>query len=163
MRQFSTLVQERFAKLIEEGVLAWCVAIEAAPAQAFYLTTHRQSVTFSSQAWNPWPMKLGRFHDSGTGDLPTTELTISNIGRLAMPYLEARSWDEGDVQIILVFAEEADAIPIALRMRFAILAASAKQDAITLTLGQPSFWSRQFPGRRYIRDAGFPGILRNVS
>lgn len=150
-------------RLLDEKALAWLAMLEANPGEAFYLTSHRDAIDYGGRTWQPWPMRFEVLSDDGEGNLPTTTLTLANVGRVAMPYLEARGWDEGDVVLQLVYAPAPAALPINLRVRFQILSASANWEAVTLRLGQPNFFNRQYPAERFIRDAGYPGIRRNLS
>ncbi len=55
------------------------------------------------------------------------------------------------------------AIPLGVRLDYVIQGASANDEAVTLNLGQPNFMTKEFPAKRYLRNQGFPGLLRNAS
>lgn len=162
MRTLDSNFWTRLVELLDEGTLAWAIAIELTNAQAFYLTNASKVIRFRDLSWFPYPMKIEGFPGSGDGDLPGTNLSLTNIGRIPMPYLEDvnRPWDQARVIFLLVYVPE-PSIDIGFRLDYAVQAAAATHETVTLNLGQPNFFRRNFPGRRYLRDTGFPGIPRN--
>lgn len=163
MRQLTTQAWADLRRLLSEEAIVWCVAIEVANGAAHYLTTHRRPLTYAGRTWQPWPMQIGLMTADGEGDLARTDLTVANIGREIVRYLEAFGWEDGDVRLRLVNVSSPDAVDYGFEIRYSILGAAATRKAATLSLGQDNFYSRQFPHRRFIRDEGFPGIQRNAS
>ena len=149
--------------LIEDGTLSWCVAIEVAAGTAFYLTNHPKDIYFRGITWFAYPMEIGDQHDNGQGDLTSTTVTLSNVGRLPMSHLELGAWDQGKTTLLICFVNDPDGVDIPIRLQYSITGAAANHDSVTLSLAQPNYLERPFPGSRYIRDQGFPGIVRNVA
>jgi len=149
------------AKLLDDGVVTFAVAIGLSSSEALYLTPNAEPFEHQGRTFHPYPMSLADFEDSGDGDLPSTSITLTNVGRLPMPYLEAMDWDQAPVTIYFVYAKDTS-IDFGIRLDFAVQSAVATHTDVTLSLGQPNYFDKKFPGRRFLRAAGFPGIPRNV-
>lgn len=162
MRTLPAATWGRLLPLLDEGVFAWTVMLQVDALSALYLTTHQTALSYRGETWSPWPMEVGPFTDAD-GDLSSSSISLSNVGRVAMPYLEARTWRGRRATLQLVAADAPDALPAVLRLDFSILGATATRSTVTLSLGQANFLSRQYPGRRFIRAQGFPGIIRNIA
>lgn len=146
-------------RLLDEGVVAWVVAIELRSGLAFYLTPNREPIQHAGLTWLPFALKFGRTDDSGSGDLPSSTMTLSNVGRLAMPYLEGDSWDQATVMRRLVWLAEPE-LETGLVVEHVVQGATATHESVTLALGQPNYFERPFPPGRFLRSAGFAGIPR---
>jgi uncharacterized protein DUF1833 len=159
MRTVPTAIYERLDALLDAGVLTWVVAVELTTGQAFYLTPNSEPVAYKGNTYLPFPMELGEFPDSAEGNLPRTQLAITNVGRLAMPYLEGSGWDQARVVFQLVYLPM-PTTDIGLRLDYTVQGAVATHETVTLPLGQPNFFDRPFPPHRFLRSAGYPGIPR---
>lgn len=160
MRTIPQDLYTRLDALLEAGVLTWCVAIELGNGAAFYLTPHNQPVAYKGITWLPFPLRLGDFQDSGEGDLPSTSLSLSNIGRICMPYLEGDVWDQAHVRIELVYLPD-PTLEVGLRFDHVTQGAVATHENVTLSLAQPNYFAISYPPRRFLRSELFPGIIRN--
>lgn len=149
-------------RLIDAGVLAWAITIELTrgPAEALYLTNANRSFDRNGRTYLPFPVKLAEIADSGEGDLPTTVLTLSNVGRYPMPYVEARRFDQA--RVILELAYLPDLTINVLRIDAYGQSATATPEAVNINLGSPNLFEQLYPGRRWIRAEAFPGIPRNL-
>lgn len=161
MRDFPTNLRDHLDRLIDDGTLAWVVAIEVKPGFAFFLTNNPTDIWYASATWQSFPIEFGDAKESGEGDLAASSITVSNIGNLPMPYLEAGDWDQGIVWRRLVWVADPDGTPIDFEQFYRMEGASATFNAVTVNLSAPNYLDRPFPGRKYIRDQGYPGILRN--
>ena len=170
MRTLHADIKTPLNALFQSKALVWLIAIELkGPSnQAFYLTNHSKHVTTNlpdangiraKRTWMAYPMEIGEFPDSGTGDLPRTTLALANSPGFIMPILESGAWDQARVTFILVWLQDLS-LDIGLRIPFAIQGVVAKDDVITLSLGPANFFDRPFPPQRYIRSDGFPAIPR---
>jgi hypothetical protein len=157
------LARRHLSRLRDQGNFVWCIAIEVSPGKAFYLTEHDQPIDYLGRTWIPFPLKIEEQKESGEGDLTTTSLTLSNIGRLPMQYLEEDQWDQGSVTGLQVYAPQPAAIEIPRRWRYYINGVTATHQSITLHLGQRNALTRPYPAKRYLRDEGFPSILRSLT
>ncbi|MEE9609549.1 MAG: hypothetical protein V3U03_17565 [Myxococcota bacterium] len=161
MRTIPSEFYKRLDALLDEGVLCWVEAIELTTGQTFYLTTNSESVIHGGRRWLPFPMQIGDFEDSGEGNLPSTTLSLTNVGRLPMVHLEAGGWDQARVVSKLILVDSPD-LEIGVRFDLTVQAAVATHETVTLHLGQPNFFERRFPSRRFLRSELFPGIPRNI-
>lgn len=152
--------RKKLAKLRDAGPFVWCRCIEVSATEAFYLTEHDEVIDHLGIEWWPYPMKMDEQRQSGEGDLTTALLTLSNVGRLPMQYLEEFGWDQGAVTELLVYAPSPAAIIVPYNVRSYINAVSADFESVSLNLGQRNAFGRPFPPQSYIRDKGYPGILR---
>lgn len=159
MRTIPAAIYEHLDALMTSGVLAWAVAIELTTGGAFYLTPNNEPFTYRGRTWLPFPLNFGDIEDSGEGDMPTSTLTLSNVGRVAMPYLEGVGWDQARVLRRLVFMPDPTA-EIGLEIDLTVQGAVATDEAITMSLGQPNFFDRPIPPGRFVRSVGFPSIPR---
>jgi hypothetical protein len=162
MLELNPAAYAHLSRLLDEGVFAWAIAIEASPGSAFYVTNNPEDIDFAGHTWQSFPLELGIQNKDGEGDLTTTTLSLTNIGKLVMDYLESRAWDQGRVNVRLVYVPAPDELPVGLDLDYRIQGAAATFTTITLNLGQPNFFGRQYPAKRFVRDAGYPGIPRNV-
>lgn len=163
MRQYTADTWASLLKLVDSGVFAWLVLLEAETRSAFFLTGNTEAISYAGKTWQPFPLTVGVVRDAGRGDVPSWSVSLSNIGRLPMPYLESRAWDQGQAQVFLVAAANPDATGALLRGRFRIQGATATHETVTISSGHPNFFAKPFPARRYVRKDGFPGIVRNAS
>ena len=162
MRTIPLDFYKRLDALLDTGVLTWVVAIEMTTGVAFYLTTSNEPVRHLNLTWIPFPMKVGNFVDSGEGDLPSSTLTLTNVGRIPMRYLEGSGWDQAIVIEKLVLTVDTQ-LETGLRFDYVVQAAVATAKVVTLHLGQPNFFSRLYPPQRFLRSELFPGNPRNVN
>lgn len=151
---------EQLDTLIHAGVLCWALTIELNNAEALYLTNNNRAFERHGQTYLPFPFKVGAIADSGDGDLPTTTLTLSNVGRFPMPYLEGGRFD--GARVILEIAYLPDLTIDILELEAFGQHATATEEAVTVTLGQPNWFERLYPGIRWLRTERFPGIPRNI-
>ena len=89
--------------LIDSGELTWAVTIELTFGEAIYLTSSNRAFERNGQTYQPFPLKVGALTDSGDGDLPKSSLTLTNVGRFPMPFLEANRFDQSRVIMELVY------------------------------------------------------------
>lgn len=157
MRTISTDMLPSLEALLDSGPLIWLAIIEVRPGAAFYLANASEPIEHRGQTWTPWPLEFDGVIDDGDGNLRGVTLTLSNVGRVAMTHLERGEWIGRQVLIGLAAADQLD-VELPLFFDFEIEQASATDQSVTLTLGQPSFFDRPFPPRKVSRDDGFPGI-----
>lgn len=160
MRTLDPGIFRRIDRLIDAGVMAWAITIELKIGQALYLTNSNAVIYRNAQVYQPFPLKVGEISDSGDGDLPTFTITLSNVGRFPMPYLESRAtWDQATTYLELVYVPQPEAL--VLQIEGSIQAATASSASVSLSIAAPNFYDRPFPGLRWIRSDGNPGIPKN--
>ena len=162
---FTKEIYERLDKLLDFSLFAWLMVIEMGDDTAFYLTANNESILHDGHTYQPYPMKLGPFGDSGEGNLPTTTVTLSNIGTIVTKHLEDDLWDQAPVFLLLIY--KGDGTPgeksvELLRWEFTLQAASTTHKNATLVLGQPNYLDTPFPPHRFLRETIFKAIPRNI-
>ena len=160
MRTIPADFWDKLDRLMDAGELVWAVTIELTFNQGIYITNANRAFERNSQTYQPFPLKVGALTDSGDGDLPTSTLTLTNVGRFPMPFLEANRFDQA--RIIMELAYMPDQSLDILRLHAIAQSATSTEEAVTLALGQPDWFSRLYPGIRWIRSERFPGIPRNI-
>lgn len=161
MRQYPSESERLLSRLFDPTMTAWLAMIEAAPGEVFMITSHEEDVVFEEILWQSVPMKLERLEDNGKGDLPSTTLTITNVGGLAMPYLERGEWRQGLVLVLLVFIDRPDLPPL-MELAFRLQGAAVTHEKVSLVIGQSDIHDQQFPRERFLR-ARYPGIPQNAN
>lgn len=159
MRTIPATIWSDLNKLLSNKSVFWLAAIEAAPGSAFYLADSIESVVHKSRTWRPWPLRVSVIEQNAEADLRQTTLTVSNIHRILMPYLEAGSWKGGACSLLLAWSGDLT-IETGFQLDYEMQAVVAKGDAVSISLGHPNYLDRQFPGERYIRGEKFPAIPR---
>lgn len=160
MRTIPAGFYEKLDLLVDQGVIVWALTIEFSNGEALYLTNNNRAFERNLQTYQPFPFKIGSLSDSGDGDLPQASLTLTNVGRFPMPYLEANRFDQA--RVIMELAYLPDLSLDVLRLDAFAQNATATDQAVTIQLGQPDWFSRKYPGVRWIRSEKFPGIPRNL-
>lgn len=162
MKSLPVAYYDRIDKLLDDGVLAWVVAINLTDGTSFYLTTNDKHLVYAGQTWEPFPMKIGEQPDSGEGNLVSSTLTLSNVGRIPMPFLEREVWDQAVVELQIVFVPLLTT-QLGLSAVTRIQSATATHEAVTLNLGRPNWAARPYPVSKFIAAERFPGIPRNAN
>ena len=160
MRTIPAGFYEKLDRLMDSCVIVWALTIEFNLSEALYLTNGNRSFERNGRTYQAFPFKISSLADSGDGDLPSASLTLSNVGRFPMPYLEANRFDQA--RVIMELAYLPDLTLDILRLDAYAQSATATEDTVTIQLGQPDWFSRKYPGIRWIRDERFPGIPRNI-
>lgn len=150
-------------RMISRGVIAWCMELEAERGSAFHLTTNSAPITLGGVEYIPFDFRVGDLPSGGDGDLTETTITMANVGRIAMAYLESFAFDQGRITLTLVILPPNDS-PVTTQVvyRYAIQTATATHTTITITAGQPNYMERPFPPERYIRSSKFPALPRRI-
>lgn len=166
MKQLGADIYASLDPLLKADVAVWCIALVLNDGSTLYLTTDNQPLEHDGHHWLPFPMDVGAIPDSGEGDLPTAQLSLTNVGRVPMLYLEAGVWDQALVverAVIRDLARFEDAQGLIVEIPLRMQGAEATHETVTLALGQPNLLQRPYPVARYIRDEKYPGIPPNAN
>lgn len=159
MRDIDGNIIASMETLLTSDVIVWVVALTFLDGTALYLTPNKEPVTYLGFEYSPANMELPDFDDSGDGDLPSATMTIENVGRVAMQYLESsnRPWDQA--KVIFQLAKTTDpSRNTKVRFELFIQSATANDKVVSLSLGTANWFDRLFPGDHYLRDTNAPGI-----
>lgn len=140
------------ALVIEKNKLAstapWVVLLDVVMLDetALYVTNNTEEVTFQGQLYTPFPFEIDMLDQDSKGNIPSLQITISNVTRYFQYWLESTSGMVGaTVLITVVHMENLTEDYSELQMSFDVIAASADAKLITFTLGAPNPLRRQFP------------------
>lgn len=145
---------------------AWCLTIPVAQdGQTIDLvlavTTHNEPITIGGTTWKPYPMKLSAIGEDQSGNLPVTQLSISNVSRMLLPYFHPTN-DDGagrggmSGRVVSSFmCRVADPTEHTEDYNFVVRSSGADLDTITLRLEPPSWWEKELPQQRFN-----PGLCR---
>lgn len=119
----------------------------------FYLVNNTEDITFNSQLYTAVPFQIEPTKQSGTGEIPTVTLRVSNVSRLMQGYLEAASGGvDSTVLVRVVNAALLTENYSELEMTFNILSTDTDAYWVTFTLGMPNPLRKRFPLYRYIAE-----------
>ena len=83
----------KIAKNLIASDKAWIVLFEISVSdiEIFRLTNNEEAVTFNSLVYSPFPIMMETMEESGQGDLPYINVTVSNVERVLNNYMEQRN------------------------------------------------------------------------
>ncbi len=119
-------------RLIDAGVLCWAVTIELATT-AIYVTNAKHAITRNSQTYLPIPFTVSPMSDSADGNLPSSSLVVTNVGRWPMPILESRAYNEAPVLVESHYEPKPNANLFSFKTE--IRSAVASDPSVTFDLG----------------------------
>lgn len=142
------------AKNLVASDSAWIVLFEISVSdiEALRITNNEEAVTFNSNIYSPFPIMMESMEESGKGDLPYINVTVSNVERVLTDYMEQRNGLlDRAVTMKLVnesnLADEAASITINLVIR----EVTVTENAITFRLSHHPFFQVQMPHQRFYR------------
>lgn len=117
----------------------------------YYLVRNTEDITYNSRTYTAVPFELGVHTEDGTGQIPTIQLSISNVSRVFQAYLEEYEGAlESTVKIRVVSTDNLTEDYSELELDFDIMSSSATSDTIVFELGAPNPMRRRFPLDRFI-------------
>lgn len=147
------------ALILEKNKIAspnpWLVTLDITLTDntKFYLVNNTEDITFNSQVYTAVPFQIEPARQSGTGEIPTVTLRVSNVTRLMQGYLEATSGGVDSTVLVRVVNAALLAENYAeLELSFAILTTETDAYWVTFTLGMPNPLRKRFPLYRYIAE-----------
>lgn len=130
----------------------WLMELNVDGANAFRIAcNYDASVTFNGYTWTPYEVSISDQRDDADGRINEVDVSIANVGLLAMDYAELGNIFNNACKLILVH-EESLADPTAkLESRVRVQGISGDQMTATLTLGLESPMGLPFPLERFFR------------
>jgi len=124
--------------------------IQINDTDALYLTNHSEKIAYDGHEYSPFPIQIGESKENSRGNLETLTLTVSNIDRSVMAYLELNDALLGnEVRIYLVNRiDTTQAIDLG---NYQIVEVTADQELANITLGHYNFFGLKFPRNRFIK------------
>lgn len=145
----SVLVSEK-NKLFTSTV--WIVLLDITLDSTVYrFCSNNEDVTFDGETYNSFPFDLEPTSESGSGEIPTVTLRVSNVTQIIHAYLEQLNGAVGATVIIrVVNSAYLSENYSELEFNFSILSVSANDEWLTFTLGAENPLRRRFPPYRFI-------------
>lgn len=116
----------------------------------FYFVRNLEEITYGGNVYDPLPFSLDPVRIGGD-NLPTAELSLSNVERMAESWIRKGDGFLGETATLkIIWAGDLTEDP-AWEASFKVMKAAANKEAVTLTLGMESPYLRSFPRYRYSR------------
>jgi len=136
------------------GQWLWLYEIEVPtdPPTRYRFTRNPEAVTFRTNVYSPFPITHSVVKETDAGDLPTINLTVSNVSREIIGALELHGGlIDQPVRILLTHQEMLLTAKAVIEHDFKILSTTATEEAVTANLGDISLYETFFPGQRMMR------------
>ena len=138
----------------------WLYEIEVptTPPTRYRLTSHAESVDFgidsagAALTYSPFPITHSGSEESAEGDLPTVNLSISNVSRELSSIIETHDGMVGQPVTIMLthLADLGSGSPMA-KDEFTIETLELSESVIAVRLGRYDLYAVQFPNQRALR------------
>jgi len=112
-----------------------------------YVTNHSETVTYDGLDYEPAPIVIGDMNEDGKGNLESISLSVSNVNRTAIAYVEQYDLQGNDVVIKLM--NHSDNTVVIEMGTYQIMEITADQRAVNFILGHYNFFKLTFPSNRY--------------
>lgn len=149
------------------------VTLPTTPKVVYRIANFDRAVSFDQTSagaaltYSPFPVAVGDFTDTKSGDLPQVQVGISNVTRELSTNVDQYLGLTGEtVRILTVNGAALGDNQARLLFVGKIIACEADEKTILFTLGQPSLTRAAFPARRYLTkcsvvrfgdaDCGYP-------
>lgn len=151
MKTLSSTLSKQKNKLHTDKAWAHLFIVQITSTEALYLTNHSEQIAYDSHLYKPFPVSVGDIVEDSKGNLSSIPLTVSNINRMMMAYMETEDALLGnEVKIYLV--NKVDTSVVINLGTYEILEASADQNVASFILGHYNFFILNFPRNRFIRS-----------
>lgn len=132
---------------------SWLLLLDITLTSGLVLNLVRNTVniTWQGTEYTAFPFEVDAVSNSGKGELPTVQLSLSNVTRIIQGYLEPLDGAVGStIDMHVVNSEYLDEDSSSMDMSFVVLSVTMSVTKIVFTLGAPSPLRRRFPLIRYI-------------
>jgi lambda family phage minor tail protein L len=117
------------------------------------LVRNTENITWKGTEYTAFPFELEAIANSGKGELPLVQLSVSNVTRIIQGYLEPLNGGVGSLVVFhVVNSEYLSEDSSALDMSFVVLSVNLSASWAVFSLGAPSPIRRRFPLIRYIAN-----------
>jgi hypothetical protein len=135
---------------------AWLFDIPLAVSDALHvraaITPYPEPLTHLGVTYLPWPAKLGTIEEDLEGNIPQLALTLSNHGRMLMPYFMPEDRATGPVgRDLVVRLLKVDDLTQSWRFVWRIANAAADSKQVTLRLEPENWFEIDVPQDRFQR------------
>ena len=133
---------------------AWIMLFEIAVSdvEVLRLTNNEEAVTFNSLVYSPFPIMMETMEESGQGDLPYINVTVSNVEQVLNEYLERQNGllDQAVTMKLINEANLADDAA-SITINLVIRETTVTETAVTFRLSHHPFFEIDMPHQRYYR------------
>ena len=132
---------------------AWIILIDINIGGGTILnyTTNNEIVTFGGLPYTPIPIEISATKENSRGEFPTITLSISNVTKVLLTYLETYNGLTGkEITIRVVNSAYLSADYTELEVIFIVLSTSVSSMWVSFQLGMPSPIRKRFPLERFM-------------
>jgi lambda family phage minor tail protein L len=136
------------------GQWVWLYEVEVPtdPPTRFRFVRTPEQITFRGNIYYPFPITHSPMKSTESGDLPSVNLTASNVSREVIATLEAHRGLIGQpARIILTNMVAIVTNQAVMEQDFRILTMTATEEACVAQLGDISLYENFFPGQRMMK------------
>jgi phage-related protein len=117
-----------------------------------YLVNNNENITVGGQEYTAFPFSIEPLNQSGDGQIPSLDISISNITKVIQGYIEELDGALGDTVVLTIRSVEYKELDHSeLAMTFDIIGVNCSDTTLTITLGAPNPLRKRFPPYRYLR------------
>ena len=117
-----------------------------------FLAGYTEEITWKGNTYYPFPIAHEPFSSDSEGNLPQTILMVSNVTREFTRYLQTSKGMEGRAVKIILIHKDVAALNQGLEFDFEVASSAADDQAITLNLQPPGYFSIGIPSEYYVRN-----------
>lgn len=150
MKTIAPSLKKQKNKLHITAPWVYLFIVQVSATDAMYITNHSESIGYDGHTYKPFPVEVGEITEDSKGNLESVTLSISNVNRMVMAYMEQHDALQGkDVWMFIVNrVDPTQCINLGV---YQIVEASADSNVATFVLGHYNFFALKFPRNRYIR------------
>ena len=157
IRDIPVVVLQEKNQLATLGRFIWLYEVDVPtdPVTRYRLVRSPESVSFRGQTYSPFPITHAASQLSSSGDLPSVQVTISNVSREIISTLENYEGLIGQpAKIILVHSLSLGPNGQSVAEEpFEIITSSADAASATFTLGSRDLWDMTIPASRIMKNS----------
>lgn len=117
------------------------------------ITPYPSSLVVGPTTFQPWPSAIGPIEDDIDGAHAQLAITLSNHGRVLMPYFRPGEQIEGPIgRNVTVRLVKVDQLSVAWMYAWRIAAIGADESRVTLRLEELNWWDLDVPQDRFSAD-----------
>lgn len=133
----------------------WVVLLEIQISQSLTirLAANNENITWNGQTWYAFPFTLDTVGETGKGEIPTVQVSVSNVTGEILTYLEQADGANNSPVIIRVINTEASSNNQAeLELSYVLHSTSFDQSNIKFDLTGAACLTRRVPTGRYLKN-----------
>lgn len=137
-------------KLYNENPWLMLIELQVSSTSSFYLTNSMTSITSNGDVFDPYPITLDKIPSSDEGDLTNVRITISNITRELMTYVEESDGLVGKTLLLQIF--NAANLNDTYSEKLEVFSSGCTVGSIEIEASYFMLETATFPGAFFVRD-----------